>query len=52
MNILAYLFGISHLVLIHFSFARLIFDQPILKDYAEFGIPYEFLIGLVFLAYL
>lgn len=52
MNMLAYLFGISHLVLMHIRFARLIFDQPILKDHAEFGVPYEFLIALIFLAYL
>jgi hypothetical protein len=52
MKILPYLFGISHLVLIHISFASLIFDQSIFKDHAKFGVPYEFLIALVFLAYL
>lgn len=48
----AYFFGISNMVLIHFRFTRLIFDQPILKDYAEFRVLNEFLISLVFLAYL
>ena len=48
----AYLFGISHLVLIHFTFTLLIFHLPVLKHQAEFGVLCEFLIALVFLAYL
>ena len=48
----AYLFGISHLVLIHFTFTLLIFHLPVLKHQAEFGVLCEFFIALVFLAYL